>query len=265
MVESNERIVELLNADLYGEHDAILYYITHAWTVARQYGHQILEIANDEMRHFKWLGHTIAGLDGTPDLTAPPVTTITDLQAALRNDVDAEIHAIDQYQEHVDIIANPSVQNLLRRIIVDERDHLRQFQEMLQESHGEVQHPDADDPSVIAIADQLQRTIHAEYQQMITYLLHSFVDDHTRTLGLDMEERSIDEMRHMGWIGKRLGRMGVSPQWTSIDPHGQPIAAGEQEEQALYHDVKEWAGIHMPALIPTLDRIIAQESYHASS
>lgn len=33
-----------------------------------------------------------------------------------------------------------------------------------------------------------------------------------------------------------------------IVPHEQPIAVGEQE--TLYHDVKEWAAIRMPALIP---------------
>jgi len=265
VVESDQMTVDLLNADLYGEHDAILYYITHAWTVARQYGEQILEIANDEMRHFKWLGHTIAQLGGTPDLTTPPVSTITDLQAALHKDVEAEIQAINQYQEHADIIANTDVQLLLRRIMADERDHLRQFQELLQASHGEAHHPGPEDPAVASIADQLQRSIHGEYQRMITYLLQSFVDDHTRRLGLDMEERSIDEMRHMGWIGKRIGEMGVPPQWTSIDPQCQSIASREPDAQAMYQDIKSWAGVNMPALIPTIDRILAQESYHAST
>lgn len=37
--------IRLLNQDLFGEHDAILYYLTHAWTVASAYGPQILEIA----------------------------------------------------------------------------------------------------------------------------------------------------------------------------------------------------------------------------
>jgi hypothetical protein len=33
------------------QHEAILYYLTHAWTVARQYGREVLEIAYNEMRH----------------------------------------------------------------------------------------------------------------------------------------------------------------------------------------------------------------------
>ena len=111
MSDENKRTIQLLNEDLYGEHDAIVYYLTHAWTVARQYGSQILEIANDEMRHFKWLGHTISQLGGTPDLAVPPMTPASDLASALEKDVQAEIHAIDQYRQHADEARSPGNQN----------------------------------------------------------------------------------------------------------------------------------------------------------
>ncbi len=261
--QENNQVIELLNQDLYGEHDAILYYLTHAWTVARQYGHQILEIANDEMRHFKWLGHTIAQLGGTPNLATPEVSPVADLTAAMKKDVEAEIHAIDQYQRHVEAIPLDPVKALLERIVVDERDHLRQFQELLNQSHGEPVHSEQPAQETAKIAQTLQQTIHVEYQQMMAYLLKSFMEDHKDQMGMDMEERSIDEMRHLGWIGKRMGLIGLTPKFPDLDT--QSIADGEQTETSLYHEMRTWALQAMPSLIPTIDRIVAQEQYHTQT
>ncbi len=261
MPDETKRTIQLLNEDLYGEHDAIVYYLTHAWTVARQYGSQILEIANDEMRHFKWLGHTISQLGGTPDLAVPPMTPASDLASALEKDVQAEIHAIDQYRQHADVIAEPRVSALLRRIAVDEQDHLRQFRDLLDQSQGQDVLAARPSEEVAPVAEQLQKTIHKEYQQMLSYLWHSFMEDHAHDLGLDMEERSIDEMRHMGWIGKRLGMMGVAPDLASEGARPS-LTEGEVDEAKLYHEVRHWAEQQMPTLVPTLDRILAHEDYH---
>ncbi|MCL5065107.1 MAG: rubrerythrin [Firmicutes bacterium] len=263
MAQSNEETVVLLNADLYGEHDAILYYVTHAWTVVRQHGQQILEIANDEMRHFKWLGHAISQLGGIPDLTPPSIGPVSTAQSALQTDVDAEIHAIHQYQEHTELIEDARIKQLLQRIIVDERDHLRQFQELLDSTHGEPGFSRPPEDDMAPLAQKLQQTMQAEYQQMIAYLLRSFTEDHTRQLGLDMEERSIDEMRHMGWIGRRLGAIGVQADLSAHEI--QTLAAGEQDEWARYQDMRIWAKEHLPALLPTIDRFLAHETYHLQS
>ncbi|MCL5116706.1 MAG: rubrerythrin [Firmicutes bacterium] len=253
--------VELLNADLFGEHDAILYYLTHAWTVARQHGHEILEIAYDEMRHFKWLAHTIVELGGTPDLKPPVVGPVTDIQAALQKDVDAEIHAIDQYQEHIEQIGIEPVRALLKRIVVDEQDHLRQFRELLDQTHGEPGQVERPEKEVSRVAAQLQDTIRIEYQQMLAYLMRSFIETHSREMGLDMEERSIDEMRHMGWMGKRMGQWGLQPKFPAVDIGNVAPA----EEEAIYRDVREWAREAMPSMLPTIDRILAQEEYHVTT
>lgn len=255
--------VRLLNADLYGEHDAILYYLTHAWTVARQHGPQILEIANDEMRHFKWLAHTIVALDGVPNMSPPTVRPVHDLQGALRKDVEAEVQAIDQYEEHADRIDIGKVRSLLRRIVADERDHLRQFQELLDRTHGEPSEMTRPVRQVAGVADQLGRALAVEYQQTMAYLLESFVEDHGRRMGLDFEERSVDEMRHMGWMGKQLGAMGLDPQFPVPGSHDGK--AGEDEERSLYADVRRWATDAMPDLVPTIDRILAHERYHTDA
>lgn len=258
MESQDQHAVELLNADLYGEHDAILYYLTHAWTVARQHGHQILEIAYDEMRHFKWLAHTIVALGGTPDLKPPQVAPVTDLHAALEKDVEAEIQAIDQYQTHIERIALQPVQSLLHRIVVDEQEHLRQFRELLDQTHEEPGSVERPDNVVSGVAAQLQETIRLEYQQMLAYLMQSFVETHARDMGMDTEEQSIDEMRHMGWMGKRMGMWGIQPQFPAVEL--DPVPHAEQED--VYRDVRAWAEGAMPSMLPTIDRILAQETYH---
>ncbi len=261
MDHDNSYTIELLNADLYGEHDAILYYLTHAWTVARQYGHEILEIAYDEMRHFKWLAHGIVDLGGRPDLHTPPVTSIATIDAALQKDVDAEIHAIDQYEDHRNIISDPAIKALLTRIITDERHHLHIFRELLAQTRNRTEQVSRKSHEVSLIASRLQNIIGVEYQQMMSYLLRSFLERHAQDIGLDMEERSIDEMRHMGWIGKLMGKSGLDPQFPALDTFNQ-IREGTRHEEQLFQDLREWAKEAMPVMVPTIDRIIEQEHYH---
>lgn len=263
MDQETQNIVDMLNSDLFGEHEAIVFYLTHAWTVAQQYGREVLEIANDEMRHFKWLGHTIAQLGGVPDMTTPQIGPVSTIQSALKNDIQVEIDAIEQYEDHIDRIPNESIKALLRRINADEFDHLRQFREMLDRSHGEPQTLKRPDTEVQKVAGTLQKTIGLEYQQMMTYLLQSFMEDHRRQMGLDMEERAVDEMRHMGWIGRRMGQMDLQAQFPKVD--AGDIVDGEQREETLYADVKEWAKESMPGLVPTIDRILAHENYHLNT
>ncbi len=260
MDSRDEHAVELLNTDLFGEHDAILYYLTHAWTVAKQYGHEILEIAYEEMRHFKWLAHSIVELGGTPNLTPPTVAPVTDIRAALNKDVEAEIHAIDQYQDHIERIDLKPVRTLLQRIVVDEQAHLKKFQELLDQAQGEPAMVERPQKEITRVASELQDTIRIEYQQMLAYLMRSFVETHTREMGLDMEERSIDEMKHMGWMGKHMGQWGLQPTFPAVDIDEVPHA----EEEVLYRNVRDWAREAVPSMLPIIDRILAQEQYHLS-
>ena len=263
MDQETNHVVDMLNDDLFGEHEAIVYYLTHAWTVARQYGREVLEIAYDEMRHFKWLGHTIAQLGGVPDLKTPEIGPVSTIQSALKKDIEVEIQAIEQYEQHIEAIPQDSIKALLRRINADEFDHLRQFREMLDQSHGEPQSIGRASAEVRHIAQTLQATVGIEYQQMMVYLMRSFMEEHGRQMGLDMEERSIDEMRHMGWIGKSMGQMGLQAQFPHVD--SDDIANGEKREAAVYQDVRRWAQESMPSLVPTIDRILAHEDYHLAT
>lgn len=259
MVFDRREQITLLNRDLYGEHDAILHYLTHAWSVVRQYGPEIIDIAEDEMRHLKWLAHTIIALGGVPDLTSPPVEPQPDIEHAIRRDIQAERYAIDQYQLHQEEIADDRVKGLLGRITVDEKDHLRRFLEMLDNTQGEPWADRGSESDVPEVADQLRQLVSVEYQQVLSYLFQSFFKDHGHQMGMNFEERAIEEMRHLGWMAECLGSLNGTS-FFSVTQTPQPR---EFDETALYQKVRVWAVEAMPSLVPTIDRILAHEAYQS--
>ncbi len=245
--------VRLLNQDIMGEHDAILHYLTHAWTVAYHFGPQIDQIAKDEMRHLKWLAHSVVALQGVPDLTTPQVIPVADIRGALEADIHAEQVAIAQYHAHSEQIADNRIQALLQRIIVDEECHLRLFREFLDQQHGQPWGAEGDPEAVAALATKLQALVAMEYQQVISYLFSSFVSIHMRAIGMDFEDQAVDEMKHLGWIGEQLASLGYAPSF-----HQRPMG---DHEMTRYLEVRHWSQLHHPALVPLLDRIIGHERY----
>ncbi|MDA8200304.1 MAG: hypothetical protein M0Z54_12925 [Thermaerobacter sp.] len=83
--------------------------------------------------------------------------------------------------------------------------------------HDEPDYTERPAAEVSGVATHLQTSVGHEYQQMMAYLMKSFMENHGRRMGLDMEERSIDEMRHMGWIAKQMGAMGLQPKFPAVD------------------------------------------------
>ena len=259
MVYDREEQVRLLNADLMGEHQAIVHYLTHAWTVVRQFGPVIEAISRDEMRHFKWLSHTIVALGGVPDLTPPDdLPQLTGLEA-LNYDIDAEEEAISQYLAHQRVIADERIQALIGRIVVDERDHRRQFID-LRTTWQEAANPE--EPPDHGVTEELgkrfQILVAKEYQEILRYLLESFLSTHMRHMGLNAEDRAIDEMKHLSLVAETLAGAGGRPRLTLS-------GAGREDELPLYQDLRHWAASEMPGLVPLIDRVIAHEQYQTQS
>ena len=64
-----ERIIELLNQDLEGEHGAIIQYLIHAYAMGEgEMACEIEALAREEMRHLDWLAEAIVELGGVPSL-----------------------------------------------------------------------------------------------------------------------------------------------------------------------------------------------------
>lgn len=264
---SRDRIetIHLLNQDIYGEHDAIVHYLTQAWTVSHQYGPQIQQIARDEMRHLKWLAHTVVALGGTPDLSIPAMRPTTSIREAMEQDMEAEIQAIEQYHDHLEKIPDPRIQRLIERVVVDEKDHYRQFGELLDRQQGEVWGAERLDQDVGSVAHQLRTLVATEYQAVLGYLMEYFIRQHQRQVGMDDEDRAIDEMKHLGWVAEQLAGLGmVPPLGTSGVTGGSPQVLDENREHSRYLAVRGWAQDGHPELLPLLDRIMSHEHYQRS-
>lgn len=254
--------MELLNQDLFGEHDAILHYLQHAWALQETYGSAIESIARDEMRHFKWLAHAIVQLGGRPDLRVPEAMPPESGRQLLEADIAAESVAIDQYHRHREAIGDPQIRELLGRIVVDEEDHRRQFRELLAAW-------DEENPWVPELADadpahaRLQQMVGTEYRSILNALWRSFMKRHLAGVGMDWEDRAVDEMKHLGWLGEAMARHGL---WAAFPSDAAATARQlpahlQAREQEGYERLKEWAETSDPELRPLIDRIEKREAY----
>ena len=256
MVTDCEQQALLLNADLMGEHQAIVHYLTHAWTVVQQFGGSIEAIARDEMRHFKWLAHVIVAIGGVPDLTPPDWRPVFSGSEALDYDIHAEEEAISQYQAHRRDIADERIQALLARIVVDEEDHRRQFVAMRRDWTDVKSQPDLP-AEVRDVGGKFQALVSTEYGRILQYLMQSFLSRHAREMGLDAEDRAIDEMKHLSWMAEAMAQVGLAPR---LETTAAPVPAAQ-----IYGAVRNWAVGSMPDLVPIVDRIMAHEEYQRTT
>jgi len=136
-LSENSSVVRLLNDDLTGEIEAILVYMQAHFLMEEQHcptSLTMLEVALDEMRHVQWLAEKIVDLGGDPELTPRKLRFAgKDLKTALQRGVFLEQEAIGQYNEHIAAIAEPEVQRMLAHIRDEEKDHLDEFKELLEE------------------------------------------------------------------------------------------------------------------------------------
>lgn len=95
-----------------------------------------------EMLHMEILAETIILLGGNPIIRGSYSTYGnywngsfvyygSNLCERLKADIDAEYKAIEEYQKHIRFIADPNIQLILQRIILDERVHIRLFNQAL--------------------------------------------------------------------------------------------------------------------------------------
>lgn len=129
-MSEHEKIIQLLQADIRGEHAAIIQYLQHVWRMEGivEIPGDIEEISREEMRHFRWLCETIVDLGGEPTMERDPVFVDGAPPVGLmRLDVEAEDRAIEQYDDHIREIDDRRINRLLRRIVTDERAHREKF------------------------------------------------------------------------------------------------------------------------------------------
>ncbi len=267
----NKEIIELLRADMRGEHQAIIQYLFHAYNMAEgEITCEVETISREEMRHFERLGHAIVELGGDPTIDREPVDfAVGSPKEMLLKDADLEQVAIDQYRDHIERIDNPKIRRLLARILHDELVHKGDFQGLADEAEEEGQElaapPDVEAPE--RQEDILNSGIRHEYTVILQYLYHYFVAE-GKMLSEELENIAINEMQHMGWLGEALGERGGNldmnhtEPFLSRDPEAN-LQANIDVEQEVTGDYSNQAPeLQDEELVELVERIRDHEIYH---
>ena len=264
-----ERIIELLNQDLEGEHGAIVQYLTHAYGMGEgEMACEIEALAREEMRHLDWLAEAIVELGGVPSLERGQMRmegkSVADWMA---NNVLLEEDAIRMYQEHIGLVDDPKTKRLLVRILSDEEAHRGKFKHFVEKARREA-NEDVRGSRKDKVTDMLNWGIEHEYTVILQYLFHSYMSANVE-VKRQMEDQAINEMQHLGWLAEEVVDGGGNPRIEHIKVDkstntGDMLRADikiEKEVAAAYdRAAKEVEDADLKVL---LERIRDHEIYHA--
>jgi bacterioferritin len=263
-----EKIIEMLNLDIEGEHGAIIQYLLHAYAMGEgEMSCEIEALAREEMRHLDWLAETVVELGGTPSLKRGNMSmggkAVSEWMA---NDVLLEDDAIKLYKEHIKAIDDPKIKRLLKRILSDEESHRGDFEHFVDKSkkEGATDHRGDKKDEVTQV---LNWGIEHEYTVILQYLLQSYLATNDEAKK-ELEDQAINEMQHLGWLAEELVDGGSTPiiEHTKVD-RSRKIADMLRSDIKIEKEVAETydkAAKKMkdPGLKKLLIRIRDHEIYH---
>jgi len=262
-------LIDILNRDIESEHGAIVQYLTHAYAMGEgEVACEIEGIAREEMRHLDWLAETVVDLEGTPSLVRGKMrmegATVSEW---MRNNVLLEEDAIEPYREQIDLVGDPKVKRLLKRILSDEESHRGTF-EHLAEKVGREGMTDARGTRDDRTVRLLNWGVEHEYTVILQYLFHAYMatDAEVREQLMD---QAVNEMQHLGWLAEKIIDLSSSPriEHTDVDQSRemvQMLAADIRIENRVaqaYDDATRELGDSR--VVELLSRIRDQETYHA--
>jgi bacterioferritin len=264
------KIIELLNQDLEGEHGAIVQYLTHAYAMGEgEMACEIEAIAREEMRHLDWLAETIVELGGTPSLKRGKMYTggksVVDW---MKNNVRLEEDAMTPYREHIKAIDDPKIKRLLQRILSDEESHHGDFKHFVDKAQKEGAQ-DVRGTRNDRVIQTLNRGIDHEYTVILQYMFHSYMTKN-KEVKKQMEDQAINEMQHLGWLAEKIIDISGNPEIEHSEVDQSTKTADmlrvdikiEQEVAAAYDRAAE--EVEDPGLKELLLRIRDHEIYHAA-
>ena len=206
-----QKIFEMLNQDIEGEHAAIIQYLQHAYAMGEgEMSCEIEALAREEMRHLDWLAETVVELGGTPTLKRGMMRTggkaVSDWMS---NDILQEDDAIKLYKEHIKAINDPKLKRLLKRILSDEESHRGDFVHFVDKAkkEGSTDHRGNKKDEVTEV---LNWGIEHEYTVILQYLLQSYLSPNAEAKK-ELEDQAINEMQHLGWLAEEIIDGGSRP------------------------------------------------------
>jgi len=265
----NEKIIELLNQDLEGEHAAIIQYLVHAYAMGEgEMSCEIEAIAREEMRHFDWLAETIVELGGIPSIKRGDMRTGgASVSDWMSNDVQQEVDAIKTYEEHIKAVDDPKIRRLLERILSDEKSHHGDFKHFIDKAKREGL-KDLRGSRQDKVTKVLDWGIEHEYTVILQYLLQSYLTSNGEAKE-ELQDQAINEMQHLGWLSEELiGSEGAPKiEYTSVDRSKKTadmLRADIKIEKEVAAEYDRAAReIEDPGLKKLLFRIRDHEIYHA--
>ncbi len=263
-----EKVVELLNEDLKGEHAAIIQYLVHAYSMGEgEMSCEIEAIAREEMRHLDWLAETIVELGGVPTLERGEMRTGGKAVADwMKNDVLQEEDGIKLYKEHIKVIDDPKIKRLLKRILSDEESHRGDFKHFVDKAKKEGAE-DLRGSRRDEVTDILNWGIEHEYTVILQYMFQSYMATNKETKK-QLEDQAINEMQHLGWLAEEMVSGGGSPrvEHTRVDRSTEPadmLKADIKIEQEVAAEYDRAAKkMKDPDLKELMLRLRDHEKYH---
>jgi len=135
---TREQMVEALNADLAGEYQAVLMYITYAATVTGPHRPMLRQFFGaevpEELAHAQFLADKIASLGGAPTTEPRAVPATLDAKRMLENVLAAERQAIADYKtraEQAAAFGDKGLVTHLETIVEDETSHFEETEKIL--------------------------------------------------------------------------------------------------------------------------------------
>ncbi len=133
-----KKLIEGLNADLAGEYNAIISYLTYSAKVTGPYRPQLVSFLQaeipDEQRHAQYLADKIASLGGEPSVEPKPVKQSDDARQMLQYIYEAEAETVENYKarrEQAEQLGETALQVQLEDMINDETTHRDEVKKML--------------------------------------------------------------------------------------------------------------------------------------
>ena len=263
-----QKITEMLNQDIEGEHAAIIQYLSHAYAMGEgEMAREIEALAREEMRHLDWLAETVAELGGTPSLERGVMRTGGKAVSEwMSNDILQEDDAIKLYKEHIKAIDDPRIKRLLKRILSDEESHRGNFVHFVDKARKEGSTDHRGDKKD-EVTEVLNWGIEHEYTVILQYLLQSYLSPNAEAKK-ELQDQSINEMQHLGWLAEEIIGGGSRPriEHTKVDRSKKTtdmlradIKIEKEVAEAYDHAAKK---IKDPGLKKLLIRIRDHEIYH---
>ena len=127
-----------LNADLQGEYNAIISYLTYSAKVTGPYRPQLVTFLQaeipDEQIHAQYLADKIASLGGEPAVEPKPVNQSNDAREMLEFIYQAEAETVENYKkrrEEAEALGETALQVQLEDMINDETTHRDEVKKIL--------------------------------------------------------------------------------------------------------------------------------------